>query len=309
MNSLNEYQCLRKIYARLIGCAALLPFVFAILGSLTLPLLVSLSIITIITNIYIYAKYYKKNDIGLFNENIGNLLKKTMISFLIIIVSLLPIFYTYKIIGSGGYYSMLMIGIFSLFLGMLISWIYYLYNLVKLYKNLDQNLFYLDAIVNNTKANQFELLKTIYSKYIALTLIAPFIMYYSFQLMVFYVIAANLFMFVKYYHKTEDNLIHDSFKKMLNVTVIAAIVFTISCIPVIANIIELLNAKNNLLRIAASMNSSFTITYIGFFVAWATCLAILINNFKNVKKISKVSNNETLNTATPENTKKGDCCD
>lgn len=298
MNSFNEYQCLRKIYARLIIGAALLPFVIASLGSLSLPFLVISSIIIIITNIYIYAKYYKKNDIGLFNENIGSLLKKTMISFLIVVISLLPIFYTYTIIGSGGYYSMLMIGIFSLFLGMLISWIYYLYNLVKLYKNLDQNLFYLDDIINNTKVNQFELLKTIYSKYIALTLIAPFIMFYSFQLMVFYVITANLFMFVKYYHKNEDNLIHDNFKKLLNVTVLAAIVVVISCIPILSNLIDVLsNHGKDFLRLRENQKISLIIVYIGFFIGWASCLYVLIKNFKiNASKTNSLANPDSVNT-------------
>jgi hypothetical protein len=301
MNSFNEYQCLRKIYARLIIGAALLPFVIASLGSLSLPFLVISSIIIIITNIYIYAKYYKKNDIGLFNENIGSLLKKTMISFLIVVISLLPIFYTYTIIGSGGYYSMLMIGIFSLFLGMLISWIYYLYNLVKLYKNLDQSLFYLDDVVNNTKLNQFELLKTIYSKYIALTLIAPFIMYYSFQLMVFYVITANLFMFVKYYHKTDDNLITDSFKKMLNVTVLAAIVVAISCIPMLSNLSNLIDVLNNhgkdFLKFRESQKISLVIVYVGFFIGWASCLLVLVKNFKiNSDKTNSMTKPELVNT-------------
>lgn len=298
MNSFNEYQCLRKIYARLIIGAALLPFVIASLGSLSLPFLVISSIIIIITNIYIYAKYYKKNDIGLFNENIGSLLKKTMISFLIVVISLLPIFYTYTIIGSGGYYSMIMLGIFSLFLGMLISWIYYLYNLVKLYKNLDQSLFYLDDVVNNTKLNQFELLKTIYSKYIALTLIAPFIMYYSFQLMVFYVITANLFMFVKYYHKTEDNLITDSFKKMLNVTVLAAIVVVISCIPMLSNLIDVLNNHGkDFLKFRDSQKISLVIVYVGFFIGWASCLLVLVKNFKiNSDKTNSMTKPELVNT-------------
>lgn len=297
MNSFNEYQCLRKIYARLIIGAALLPFVIASLGSLSLPFLVISSIIIIITNIYIYAKYYKKNDIGLFNENIGSLLKKTMISFFIVIVSLTPIFYTYKIIGSGGYYPTLMIGIFSLFLGILISWIYYLYNLVKLYKNLDQSLFYLDDVVNNTKVNQFELLKTIYSKYIALTLIAPFIMYYSFQLMVFYIITANLFMFVKYYHKTEDNLIHDSFKKILNVTVLAAIVVAISCIPILSNLIDVLNNHGkDYLIFRESQKMSLVIVYVGFFIGWASCLFVLVKNFKtNSDKPNSMTNPELVN--------------
>lgn len=297
MNSFNEYQCLRKIYARLIIGAALLPFVIASLGSLSLPFLVISSIIIIITNIYIYAKYYKKNDIGLFNENIGSLLKKTMISFLIVVISLLPIFYTYTIIGSGGYYSMLMIGILSLFLGMLISWIYYLYNLVKLYKNLDQSLFYLDDVVNNTKLNQFELLKTIYSKYIALTLIAPFIMYYSFQLMVFYVITANLFMFVKYYHKTNDNLITDSFKKMLNVTVLAAIVVAISCIPILSNLIDVLNNHGkDFFKFRESQKMSLVIVYVGFFIGWASCLYVLVKNFKiNAAKTNLSTKLELVN--------------
>lgn len=298
MNSFNEYQCLRKIYARLIIGAALLPFIIASLGSLSLPFLVISSILIIITNIYIYAKFYKKNDIGLFNENIGILLKKTMISFLIVVISLFPIFYTYKIIGSGGYYSMLMIGIFSLFLGMLISSIYYVYNLVKLYHNLDQRLFYLDEIDNTPKVNQFELLKTIYSKYITLTLIAPFIMYYSFQLMVFYVVTANLFMFVKYYNKTEDNLIHDSFKKMLNITILAAIIVVISCMPILSNLIDVLsNHGKDFLKFRESQKISLIIVYVGFFIGWASCLYMLVKNFRiNSAKTNLSTKPDLVNT-------------
>lgn len=302
MNNFNEYQCLRKIYAKLIIGAALLPFVIASLGSLSLPFLVISSIIIIVINIYIYAKFYKKNDIGLFNENIGILLKKTMISFLIVIISLLPIFYTYTIIGSGGYYSMMMIGIFSLFLGMLISSIYYVYNLVKLYKNLDQRLFYLDELDNNPKVNQFELLKTIYSKYIALTLIAPFIMYYSFQLMIFYVFTANLFMFVKYYNKNEDNLIHNNFKKILNVTILAAIIVVISCMPIFSNLIDVLsNHGKDLLKFRESQKMSLIIVHIGFFIGWASCLYVLVKNFKiNAAKFNSLEKPELVNTINKE---------
>jgi hypothetical protein len=202
------------------------------------------------------------------------------------------------IIGSGGYYSMMMIGILSIFVGMTISWAYYLYNLIKLYKNLDQHLFYLDDVDNIVKSNQSEVLKTIYSKYIIFTIIAPFVMYCSFPLLILYVVSTNLYMFLKYYNKTEDNLIHDNFKKILKVTIIASIVVAISFTFKIVDTLDYYekiadSIRNHSKPIELSHNYDkdsliFMITekmsiyalYLGFFVGWLSALYVSIKNFK-----------------------------
>jgi hypothetical protein len=314
MNSFNEYDCLKKIYKRLMVMASILPFILIIGVSLLHLLFIPLAIIMIFVNIYIYAKYYKKDDMGLFNENIGSLLKKTMISFLIITISLLPLAYTLMIIGSGGYYSMMMIGIISLFVGMTISWVYYLYNLIKLYKNLDQSLFYLDDVDNTVKLDQFEVLKNISSKYIVLTLIAPFIMYYSLPLLIVYVVSANLYMFLKYYNKTEDNLIHDNFKKIFKVTIFASIVVAISFTFKIVETLDYYeklaaSIQNHSKTIELSHNhdkdslifmikekASIYALYLGFLMGWLSALYISIKNFKINSNRKKLTESTLLNT-------------
>lgn len=314
MNNLNEYDCLKKIYRRLIWCAALFPFVLMIFSSLLLLLVIPLSIIIIITNIYIYSKYYKKDDMGLFNENIGSLLKKTMASFLIVMISFLPLVYTFMIIGSGSYYSMMVIALISIFIGMVISWIYYLYNIIKLYKNLDPHLFYLDDVDNVVKPNQYEVVKTIYSKYIIFTLIAPFIMYHSFPLLILYVVTTNLYMFLKYYNKTEDNLIHDNFKKILKVTIIASIVVAISLTFKIVDTLDdyekiVASIRNHSKPIELSHNYNkdsliFMLTeklsmyalYVGFFIGWSSALYVSIKNFKlNSNRTKNLTGSSLLN--------------
>lgn len=286
--------------------ASILPLAVITGGSLFSLLFIPLSIVMIFANIYIYVKYYKKDDMGLFNENIGSLLKKTMISVLIVMISFLPLVYTFMIIGSGGYYSMMMIALISIFVGMIMSWIYYLYNLIKLYKNLDPDFFAMNTMDNLVKLNEIEILKNMYSKYIVLTIIAPFIMYFSSPLLIVYVISANLYMFLKYYHKTEDNLIHNNFKKILKVTVIASIVVAISIIFKISYTLELLD---NYSKVVSSLRNHDKYTsiptnnykiseyglYAAFFIGWVSCLYVLITNFKiNAKKTKQLKETELL---------------
>jgi len=150
MNNFNEYERLRNLYLKMIIIAATVtPLLFILFKAYYFLVLTP---VVLIANLYVYLRYYKKNDMGLFQENIKKIIKKFLVCMVITAVSLLPLGYTFLIIGSGQYYSTMMIAGLSFLIGTIISFIYYLYSLIKSLMDLNKNDFYQDMeITEKTK--------------------------------------------------------------------------------------------------------------------------------------------------------------
>lgn len=99
----------------------------------------------LIPNLYIYSKYYKRNGESTFETHISKMLKICLFSLSILFVSLLPlismVFIDFTKIYQGTSYVILMGAMISVGLGLLISWSYYLYNLIKLSNTFDKSSF------------------------------------------------------------------------------------------------------------------------------------------------------------------------
>jgi hypothetical protein len=83
MNELNNYKQLKKIYLILIILIASIPITVLFYGVFVL-------LYILIPNIYIYIKYYKKNEERLLQIHVRNILKKYLIAMIILFISLIP---------------------------------------------------------------------------------------------------------------------------------------------------------------------------------------------------------------------------
>jgi hypothetical protein len=138
MSNLEEYECLKNIYSRMIMLTAISPIAVLFFGPFLL-------LYILIPNLYIYSKYYKRDGESTFELHISEMLKKCVTSMTIVIVSFLPllsmVFINYQKAETGSAYLMLMFSMVSILAGLLISWFYYLYNIVKASKNIDKSMF------------------------------------------------------------------------------------------------------------------------------------------------------------------------
>jgi hypothetical protein len=138
MNDFNEYECLKNIYSRMIMLTAISPIAVLFFGPF-------LFLYILIPNLYIYSKYYKRHGESTFELHISEMLKKCVISMIIVFVSFLPLlsmlFINYTKIDNGTGYVVLMISMASIFIGLLASWIYYLHGLITASGSVDKSLF------------------------------------------------------------------------------------------------------------------------------------------------------------------------
>jgi hypothetical protein len=138
MNDFNEYECLKNIYSRMIMLTAISPIAVLFFGPF-------LFLYILIPNLYIYSKYYKRHGESTFELHISEMLKKCVISMIIVFVSFLPLlsmlFINYTKIDNGTGYVVLMISMASIFIGLLAGWIYYLHGLIKASGSVDKALF------------------------------------------------------------------------------------------------------------------------------------------------------------------------
>lgn len=146
MSNLEEYECLKNIYSRMIMLTAISPIAVLFFGPLLL-------LYILIPNLYIYGKYYKRHGNSMFEVHISEMLKKCVMALFILFVSLLPLlsmlFINYTKIETSTAYVMLMVSIGSIITGLFVSWFYYLYNLVKSSKNIDTSMFVEKVLSDN----------------------------------------------------------------------------------------------------------------------------------------------------------------
>jgi hypothetical protein len=138
MNELKDYKQLKKIYLILIILITSIPLTVLFYGSLVL-------LYIIIPNIYIYIKYYKKNEDNVLKIHVRNILKKFLISIIILLSALLPliistlisliikiplpemIFFFLVIINQ----VMILVTMPVMVICIIASWVYYLHEVIK----------------------------------------------------------------------------------------------------------------------------------------------------------------------------------
>jgi hypothetical protein len=143
MNELKDYKQLKKIYLILIILITSIPLTVFFYGSLVL-------LYIIIPNIYIYIKYYKKNEDNVLKIHVRNILKKFLISIIILLSALLPliistlisliikiplpemIFFFLVIINQ----VMILVTMPVMVICIIASWVYYLHEVIKASNNI-----------------------------------------------------------------------------------------------------------------------------------------------------------------------------
>lgn len=138
MNKLNNYKQLKKIYLILIILIASIPITVLFYGAFVL-------LYILIPNIYIYIKYYKKNEDSLLQIHIRNILKKYLITMIILFISIMPmitstlisftlkiplpeiIFFFFVIVDQ----MMILITMPLMVICIITSWVYYLHQVIK----------------------------------------------------------------------------------------------------------------------------------------------------------------------------------
>jgi hypothetical protein len=135
---LNEYECLKNIYARMIMLTSIAPLAILLFGPFLL-------IYILIPNIFIYFKYYKKNAETIFDHHIKNIMRQFVIAMVVLFISFLPllsmVFINYQNVAQGTALFILMVSVFTSIAGLLISWAIYLHQLIKSSNTLDKSSF------------------------------------------------------------------------------------------------------------------------------------------------------------------------
>lgn len=138
MTKLEEYECLKNIYSRMIMLTSIAPLAILFFGPFLL-------LYILIPNIFLYFKYYKKNAESIFDHHIKNLIKQFVISMIVLFISFLPllsmVFINYQNVAQGTALFILMVSVFTIITGLLVSWGIYLHQLIKASNTLDKSTF------------------------------------------------------------------------------------------------------------------------------------------------------------------------
>lgn len=138
MTELEEYECLKNIYSRMIMLTSIAPLAMLFFGPFLL-------IYILIPNIFIYFKFYKKNAESMFDHHIKNIMKQFVIAMVVLLISFLPllsmVFINYQNIAQGTALFVLMVSVFTSIGGLLVSWAIYLHQIIKASNTLDKSSF------------------------------------------------------------------------------------------------------------------------------------------------------------------------
>lgn len=240
MNS-NERYILNNIYKTIIATILIIPITMIIIHEffgiskvvLIKEFIYPIIVISLITNITLWAKYYTFNNYDNFQMHIKELLRSFIRSGIILIMLLLP-----ELTDQN---EKKYITEFSF----LFSWLYYVFKIFKGYRQLNEK---------NERAlqeiNQHECLNNIYSMLFIFLLITPVAMMIYWPFSFLYILIINIFIFEKYYKYNETNLFQAHIKSIFLTSIVMTCIFVI---PLTINIQEA-HRLNGDLAIGAGLN-------------------------------------------------------